>query len=79
MDNVTEFAGSLVQLYKGLGIVYHHITIINSKANRQVEKIIWILKEYHLIWLAKGANHLALAPLLMCMIASHMIDIAPYL
>ena len=28
-----EFVGSFAQLCKGLGIVHHHITIGNSKAN----------------------------------------------
>ena len=33
MDNSAKFTGSLMQLYKGLGIVYHYITIVNSKVN----------------------------------------------
>ena len=36
-DNSAKFVGSFVQFCKGLGIVHHHITIGNSKANGQVE------------------------------------------
>ena len=36
-DNGAKFAGSFAQLCKRLAIVHHHITIGNSKANRQVE------------------------------------------
>ena len=32
-NNGAEFVGSFAQLCKGLGIVHHHITIGNSKAN----------------------------------------------
>ena len=41
-----EFVGSFAWLYKGLGIVYHHITIGNSKANGQVEWMIRMLKDF---------------------------------
>ena len=37
IDNSAEFAGSFAQLCKGLGIVHHHTTTGNSKANGQVE------------------------------------------
>ena len=37
MDNGTKFARSFVHPYKGLGIIHHHITISNGKANGQVE------------------------------------------
>ena len=46
--NKPEFAGSFAQLCKGLGIVQHHTTIGNRKANGQVERTIWKLKDY--IW-----------------------------
>ena len=36
-DNGAEFAGSFARLCKGLGIIHHHITVGNSKANGQVE------------------------------------------
>ena len=44
-NNGTEFAGSFARLCKGLCIVHHHITIANSKANRQVERMIRMLKD----------------------------------
>ena len=44
-NNGAEFAGSFAWLCKGLGIVHHHITIGNSKANRQVERMIRMLKD----------------------------------
>ena len=68
-NNGTEFAGSFAQLCKGLGIIHYHITVSNRKANRQVEKMIRMLKDC--IWhgLTKEpvtfwTNHLALALLL---------------
>ena len=82
--NGAEFAGSFAQLCKGLGIAHHHITVGNSKANEQVEWTIRMLKDC--IWhgLAKvptafWMDHLALALLLLCMTASRMMGIAPYL
>ena len=36
-DNSTKFSSSFAQHCKGLGIIHHHITIGNSKANKQVE------------------------------------------
>ena len=44
-DNGTKFAGSFAWLCKGLGIMHHHTTIGNGKANRQVERIIRTLKD----------------------------------
>ena len=44
-DNGAEFVGSFAQLCKGLGIIHHHITIGNSKANRQVKRMIRTLKD----------------------------------
>ena len=83
-DNGTEFAGSFAQLCKGLGIIHHLITIGNSKANRQVEQTIRMLKDC--IWrgLTKmpatfWMNHLALALLLLRMTVSRMMGIMPYL
>ena len=80
-DNGAEFAGSFAWLCKGLGIVHHHITIGNSKANGQVEQTIRILKDC--IWhgLTKAPttfwmNHLALALLLLCMTVSRMMGIS---
>ena len=83
-DNGAEFAGSFAWLCKGLGIVHHHITIGNSKANGQVEWMIRTLKDcIHVqpdqvpttFWM----NHLALALLLLYMTVSRMTGIAPYL
>ena len=36
-DNSTKFVASFAWLCKGLGIVHHHITVGNSKANGKVE------------------------------------------
>ena len=44
-DNSAKFVGSFAWLCKRLGIVHYHITIGNSKANRQVEWIIRTLKD----------------------------------
>ena len=75
IDNSAKFVGSLAYLCKGLGIIHHHITIGNSKANGQVEQIIRMLKDY--IWhsLTKEPksfwiNHLALDLLLLYITAS---------
>ena len=83
-DNGAEFAGSFAWLCKGLGIIYHHITFGNSKANGKVEQTIRMLKDC--IWrsLTKmpatfWTNHLASALLLLCMTASRMTDVMPYL
>ena len=83
-DNGAEFLGSFARLCKGLGIVHHHITIGNSKANRQVERTIRTLKDCIQCGLTKTPatfwmNHLAPALLLLCMTASRMTGIAPYL
>ena len=68
--NGAEFMGSFARLCKGLGIIYHHITIGNSKANRQVKRMIKMLKDC--IWngltntpATFWTNHLALALLLL--------------
>ena len=83
-NNGAEFVGSFAWLCKGLGIVHHHITIGNSKANEQGERMIRTLKDC--IWrgLTKKpatfwTNHLALALLLLCMTVSRMTGVAPYL
>ena len=83
-DNGAEFVGSFAQLCKGLGIVHHHITIGNSKANGQVKRTIRTLKDCIRHGLTKmpttfWTNHLALALLLLCMTVSRMMGIAPYL
>ena len=83
-DNGTEFAGSFAWLCKGLGIVHHHITIGNSKANGQVEQTIRMLKDCIRRSLTKTPatfwmNHLALALLLLHMTVSRMTGVAPYL
>ena len=46
IHNSTVFASSFAQLYKELGIIHHHITIGNSKANGQVERMSRRLKNY---------------------------------
>ena len=43
-NSCAEFAGSFTLLYKGLGIIHHHITIGNGKANGQVEWTIRMFK-----------------------------------
>ena len=63
-DNGAEFAGSFAQLCKGLGIIHHHITTGNSKANGQVERTIRMLKDCIRYGLTKmpanfWTNHLA--------------------
>ena len=83
-NNGAEFAGSFAQLCKGLGIIHHHITIGNSKANGQVERMIRTLKDCIQHSLTKmpttfWTNHLALALLLLCMTVSRMMGIMPYL
>ena len=83
-DNGTEFVGSFAWLCKGLGIVHHHITIGNSKANRQVERTIRTLKDCIRCGLTKmpatfWTNHLAPALLLLHMTVSRMTGIALYL
>ena len=44
-NNGAEFVGSFARLCKGLGIVHHHITIGNNKANGQVKWMIRMLKD----------------------------------
>ena len=79
-DNGAEFAGSFAWLCKGLGIIHHHITIGNSKANGQVKQTIRMLKDCIRRGLTKmpttfWTNHLALALLLLCMTVSRMTGI----
>ena len=69
-DNGAEFVGSFAQLCKGLGIIHHHITVGNSKANRQVKRTIRTLKDCIQRSLTKmpatfWTSHLALALLLL--------------
>ena len=69
-DNGAEFVGSFARLCKGLGIIHHHITIGNSKANGQVKWTIRMLKDCIRRGLTKTpatfwTNHLALALLLL--------------
>ena len=83
-DNGAEFAGSFAWLCKGLGIVHHHITVGNSKANGQVERTIRTLKDCIRHGLTKmpatfWTNHLAPALLLLCMTAGRMMGVMPYL
>ena len=83
-DNGSKFAGSFARLCKGLGIVYHHITIGNSKANGQVKQTIRTLKDCIRRGLTKTpatfwTNHLSQALLLLRMTVSRMTGIAPYL
>ena len=83
-DNGAEFAGSFAQLCKGLGIVHHHITVGNSKANGQVKRMIRMLKDCIQRGLTKmpttfWTNHLAPALLLLHMTASRMTGVAPFL
>ena len=71
-------------LCKGLGIIHHHITVGNSKANGQVERTIRMLKDCIRRGLTKmpttfWTNHLASALLLLCMTVSRMTGIVPYL
>ena len=82
--NGAKFVGSFAQLCKGLGIIHHHITIGNSKANGQVKWIMRTLKDH--IWhgLTKEPtsfwmNHLASALLLIYMTVSWMMGIALFL
>ena len=83
-NNGTEFAGSFAWLCKGLGIVHHHITVGNSKANGQVERTIRMLKDCIWYGLTRTpttfwTNHLASVLLLLHMIASRMTVIILYL
>ena len=83
-DNGAEFAGSFAQLCKGLGIIHHHITVGNSKANGQVKRMIRMLKDCIRRSLTKTpaifwTNHLAPVLLLLRMTVSRMMGIVPYL
>ena len=83
-NNGAKFASSFAWLCKGLGIVHHHITIGNSKANGQVEWIIKTLKDCIRCGLTKAPatfwmNHLASVLLLLYITASRMMGVAPYL
>ena len=83
-DNSTKFVGSFALLCKGLGIVHHHITIGNSKANGQVEWMIRTLKVYVQCGLTKEPtifwmNHLASALLILYMTVSRMMGVTPFL
>ena len=83
-DNGAEFAGSFARLCKGLGIIHHHITVGNSKANGQVKRTIRTLKDCIRRGLTKTpatfwTNHLALALLLLRMTVSRMMGVVPYL
>ena len=76
--------GSFAQLCKKLGIIHHHITVSNSKANGQVEQTIRIFKDCIQCGLTKEPtsswmNYLALALLLLCMTVSQMMGITPFL
>ena len=69
---------------KRLGIIHHHITFDNSKANCQVEWTIRMVKACIQCGLKKEPasfwmNHLASALLLLCMTASWMMGVAPFL
>ena len=84
IDNSAEFAGSFAWLCKGLGIIYHHITVSNSKANSQVEWMIRMLRGYIRLGLTKEPatfwmNHLASALLLLCITVSKMISVISFL
>ena len=66
------------------GIVHHHITVGNSKADWQVEQMIRMLKDCIQCGLTKvlatfWMNHLALALLLLCMTASKMSSVVLFL
>ena len=76
--------GSFAQLCKGLGIIYNHITIGNSKANEQVEWMIKMLKDFIRRGLTKEPTtfwmkHLALALLLLHMTVSRMMGVMAFL
>ena len=83
-DNSTKFVGSFAKLCKGLGIVHHHITLGNSKANGQVEWMIRMLKDCIRCGLTKvpttfWMNYLASALLLLWMTGSRMMSVLLYL
>ena len=83
-DNGSEFMGTFTRLCKGLGIIQHHITVGNSKANGQVERMIRTLKDCIRRGLTKmptifWTNHLAPVLLLLRMTTSRMTGVAPYL
>ena len=83
-DNGAEFVGSFARLCKGLGIVHHHITVGNSKANGQVKRTIRMLKDCIRRGLTKmpatfWTNHLAPALLLLRMTVSRMMGVTLYL
>ena len=77
MGKSAIFMGNLAWLCKVLGIVHHYIIVNNSKANRQVEIMIWMLKDCIQCSLMEEpaslwTNNLALAPLLLQMTASRI-------
>ena len=44
-DNGSEYSGSFSQLCSGLGIKHVRITVGNSKANGQIERVFRVIKE----------------------------------
>ena len=83
-NNDAEFVGSFARLCKGLGIIHHHTTIGNSKANGQAERMIRTLKDCIRRGLTKApttfwTKHLALALLLLCITVSRMMGVTLYL
>ena len=83
-NNGAEFVGRFARLCKGLGIIHHHITIGNSKANGQVKRTIRMLKDCIRHGLTKTpatfwTNYSASALLLLRMTVSRMTGIVPYL
>ena len=83
-NNGAKFAGSFARLCKGLGIVHHHITISNSKANGHVEWMIRMLEDCIQRSLTKvpttfWINYLASPLLLLQMTVSQMMGLVLFL
>ena len=82
-DNGAEFQGSLHRLCTSLGIAHNRITVGNSKANGQVERVIRTLKETIRRGLTKEpasywSNHLAPALAMLRFTPSRATGLAPF-
>ena len=70
IDKGVEFVGSFAWLCKGLNIIYRYITVGNSKANGQVERTIWILRNCIQHGLMKEPTSFWIKPLGLSTVAS---------
>ena len=83
-DNGSEFAGDFGALCKASGIVHRRITVGNSKANGQVERMIRTLKEAIRRGLTKTptffwSDHVTAALTMLQLTSSRMTGFAPFM